>query len=147
MPEPADPAPKKYALKPKEFERVNAPRGEEAPSDDHDVYKILQQVRAREAADGFDVVAPPVAPVKSRRKRDYWLLLFAGNGLMLAIFMVEIFIGFQVQCLAARMPGELNHLFYYAFHEGRPMFFLPAVCMSAYTGALTWLMFGVMRKY
>ncbi len=66
MSEPDDPPPKKYALKDAESERVNAPRGTDAPSADHD---------------------------------------------------------------------------------GLPMFFLPAMCMTGYSGALTWLMFGVMGRY
>lgn len=140
------PAPVRYILKPREFTPVNAAPGTEARSADHDVFAILQQVRAREAAAGLDKIAP-VAPLKSRRKRDYWLLLIGGNGLMLTLFLVQLFIGFQVQCLAAHMPGELNNLFRYALHDGRPMFLLPGLCMTGYSTALTWLMFGVMGRY
>ena len=136
----------RYALKPWEFTAVNAPRGTEEKSAEHDVNEILKQVRASEAAAGIGELAP-VPPPKNRRRRDYLLLLIGGNGLMLLLFVVEIFIGFQVQCLAARMPGELNHLLHFAVHEGRPMFFLPAFCMTGYTAALSWLMFGVMGKY
>lgn len=146
MPDAEDPPPKTYALKPRQFERVNAPRGTDAPSDDHDVFKIRQQVRAREAADGLDEVKL-VAPPRSRRRRDYLLLLAAGNLFMLTTFCIEIYVGFSVQSLAAGMPEQFPRLVYYAWHEGRPMFFLPAVCMSAYSGALTWLIFGVMAKY
>ena len=103
-------------------------------------------MRAREAAAGIGEVVP-APPRKSRRRRDYLLLLVAGNGLMLVLFSVEIFIGFQVQCLAARMPEEFSNLVHYALHEGRPMFFLPAMCMTAFTVALSWLMFGVMGDY
>lgn len=146
-PEPeAFPAPVRYSLKPREFIAVNAPRGTEEKSAEHDVFELRKQVRAHEAAAGIGEVAP-VPPQKNRRKLDFVLLLVGGNGLMLALFCVEIFVGFQVQCLAARMPGEINRLFHYALHEGRPMFFLPAACMTGYTIGLSWLMFGVMRKY
>ncbi len=123
MPEPDDPPSKKYALKEAAFERVNPPSGMDAPSAEHDVFAILSAVRRRETEAGLDTVRPAQLPVY-RRRRDYLILLIAGNSLMLTLFCVEIFIGFQVQCLAVRMPGELNHLIHYALHEGRPMFFL-----------------------
>ena len=136
---------RKYALKAAEFVAVNAPRGTDAPSDAHDVMAILAGVRAREAQAGLGEVTP-AAPRRSRRKRDF-LLLLAGNGVMFAIFLVELFLGFQVMCLAAQMPGEFTRLLRYAFTEGRPMFFLPGLCMAGYTAALSWLMFGVMGDY
>ena len=141
----AAPSPK-FTLKPEAFTAVNAPRGTDAPSADHDVFEILKQVRAREAAAGIGEVVP-APPRKSRRRRDYLRLLVAGNGLMLVLFSVEIFIGFQVQCLATRMPEEFSNLVYDTLHEGRPMFFLPAMCMTAFTVALSWRMFGVMGDY
>ena len=141
----AAPAPK-FTLKPKDFTALNAPRGTDAPSADHDVYEILKQVRAREAAAGIGEVEL-VPPPRSRRRRDFLLLLIGGNAFMLGLFLVELFLGFQVMCLAARMPGEFSNLVRYAVHEGRPMFVLPAMCMTCYTTALSWLMFGVMHDY
>jgi len=146
MPEPDDPPPRKYVLKDAEFERVNAPRGTDAPSADHDVFALLADVRKREAAAGLDTMKEAALP-KYRRRRDYLVLLIAGNAFMLLLFCVELFIGFQVFCLAAQMPGEFNRLVYYVWHDGLPMFFLPAMCMTGYSGALTWLMFGVMNRY
>lgn len=145
LPGPAAPLPR-FTLKAREFTVVNAMIGPEEKSAHHDVYEILKQVRASEAAAGIGELAP-APPPKNRRRRDYLLLLIGGNGLMLALFMVEIFIGFQVQCLAARMPGELNHLLRYAVTDGRPMFLLPAFCMTGYTTGLSYLMYGVMGKY
>lgn len=146
-PEPESfPPPVRYALKPRQFTAVNAPRGTEVKSAELDVFELRKLVRTREAAAGIGEVTPiPAQP--SRRRRDYLLLLIGGNAVMLTLFCMEIFMGFQVQCLAARMPGELNRLLYYALHEGRPMFFLPAACMTGYTVGLSWLMFGVMGKY
>jgi hypothetical protein len=148
LPSPADlaPVPRKYVLKPAEFTAVNAPAGTDAPSDVHEVRAILQAVRAREAELGLGEVTP-APPRHSRRKRDFLLLLAAGNGAMLALFLLEVFLGFQVMCLAAQMPGQFDNLVRYAMHEGRPMFFLPALCMAGYTTALWWLMFGVMSDY
>ena len=78
--EPADPPPKKYETKPREFERVNAPAGDAGKSTEHDVYKILQHNRAVEQQAGLNEVK--IRPVKSRRKRDYWLTLLLGNLLL-----------------------------------------------------------------
>jgi hypothetical protein len=82
--------------------------------------------------------APGMIPAsRRRRRRDYLLLFLAGNSLMLTLFSIEIFLGFQVQCLAARVPNEFYQLLNYALHDGRPMFFPPAVCMTAYSAAIT----------
>lgn len=138
--------PPRYVLKSREFIAVNAPRGTDEKSADHDVHEILKHVRAREAAAGLDEVAPMARP-RLRRKRDYLLLLLGGNGLMLTLFLMELFLGFQIQCLAAGMPGEFGRLVYYAWHDGRPMFLLPGALMAGYSVMLSWLMFGVMGKY
>ncbi len=72
--DPADPPPKKYEFKPKEFERVNAPPGSSVgKSTEHDVFAILQQNRAIEQRKGLGEIE--IKKVRSRRKRDYWLLL------------------------------------------------------------------------
>jgi len=74
--EPVDPPPKKYDLKPRKFELLNRkdPAGKGA---EHDVHTILKQNRAAEQRQGLDEVT--IRPTKSRRKRDYWLLLFSVN--------------------------------------------------------------------
>ena len=73
----SDPPRKTYGLKPKEFERVNAEPGTQAPSDDHDVYAILQANRAREQQHNLGAVE--IKTVQSRRRRDYWTLLASLN--------------------------------------------------------------------
>lgn len=78
------PPPRQFKLKPKEFERVNAPPGTDAKSDDHDVYAIRRQLREREQAAGLDNVAAP-PPKKSRRARDYWVGLALGWGALIAV--------------------------------------------------------------
>ena len=93
----------------------------------------------------------PIPPAPSLPARESLWLRFVRSivaiGLTLVLFSVEIFIGFQVQCRAARMPEEFSNLVHDTLHEGRPMFFLPAMCMTAFTVALSWLMFGVMGDY
>jgi hypothetical protein len=85
---PGGPAPKKYGLKPREFERVNAPRGTLGHSAAHDVYAIRQELRAREQASGLDEIAPR-PPRVSRRKRDYWLLMAVGNALLVTLMLLS----------------------------------------------------------
>ncbi len=80
--EPVDPPPKKYELKPREFERLNRkdPAGKGA---EHDVHAILEQNRSAEQRMGLDTVT--IRPAKSRRKRDYWLLLLTVNSVFASV--------------------------------------------------------------
>ncbi|MBA3850461.1 MAG: hypothetical protein C0502_10790 [Opitutus sp.] len=98
MPEETDPPPKSYALKPKEFEHVNAPRVEagETPSPAplaNDVFAIQRDLRAREIAAGMDTLKPADRPRSTKRRRDFWLLLLAVNG----IFVPLALWGFRTQ--------------------------------------------------
>lgn len=104
-PDEPDPPPRTFGFKPKEFERLNQPAGSQAPmpsaqdlaklaggepraaagkpagprpGDPNDVFSIRRELRAREHAEGGDRIA--IKKVRSRRKRDYWLLLVAANG-------------------------------------------------------------------
>lgn len=92
VPDDADPPRKNYALKPKEFERLNAPRPDAhspAPPEPtpaaNDVFAIQRQLREREIAAGMDELAPPHRPVRRRRKRDYWLLTILTNGALIPL--------------------------------------------------------------
>jgi hypothetical protein len=108
--EPDEPPRKNYGFKKREFKRDNAPgaavptakelailSGQRAPAapkpglsamgpakadDPNDVYAVLQQNRAVEKKLGLGDVE--IKKVKSRRKRDYWLLVIPSN-LLLAI--------------------------------------------------------------
>lgn len=86
MPDEADPPRKTYGFKPKEFERVNAPRpeGDVAPPSPaaNDVFAIREQIRRREIAAGMDELKPVERPAANRRRRDYWLLLVGGLALI-----------------------------------------------------------------
>lgn len=90
MPDTPDPPRKNYGFKPKDFERVNAPRPEagaapETPPMANDVFAIRRDLRAREIATGGDELAPPDRPVRRRRKRDYWLLTLVINGVLIPL--------------------------------------------------------------
>jgi hypothetical protein len=90
-----DAPPRQFKLKQKEFERVEPlaqPPAARAPElderaragDPNDVFALRQQLRAREQSQGMDAMqAAP--PRKSRRKRDYWLLMILGNGFFVAL--------------------------------------------------------------
>lgn len=104
--EPDDPPRKVYGFKEREFKRDNAPaaaapppptvkelammagaptadpsRRKAAPTakpgDPNDVYAVLQQNRQSAAKHGLNEVE--IKKVKSRRKRDFWLILVGGN--------------------------------------------------------------------
>ena len=187
MSDPDDPPRKHYELKPREFERVNAPPAPpsqplspaDAPStvsslDPHapvdvrslarmathdgpllsrtphaerpnDVHAILRHNLAVADAAGLNQLSSQPRRT-SRRTRDFWLLLLGGNLLILAIFGLQLFVGFQVMCLAAKMPLELGNLIRYAL--GTPhLLAIPALGSMFYSSALAWLMFGVMNRY
>jgi hypothetical protein len=103
VPDETDPPRKHYGFKDREFKRDNltgaeagaaptaqdlakmagpvtrsAPVGGSAKAGDpNDVYAILQQNRAAETKAGGDEVE--IRKVRFRRTRDYWLMLLAGN--------------------------------------------------------------------
>ncbi|MBX3736856.1 MAG: hypothetical protein KF715_09220 [Candidatus Didemnitutus sp.] len=115
MPDQPDPPRKNYGFKPKEFERVNAPRSEagephDTPPPANDVFAIQRELREREIAAGLDELAPSHRPNWRRRKRDYWvtMILLNGVGLPLAIW------GYRTQnavlfvyCLAGLVIADL----------------------------------------
>jgi hypothetical protein len=189
-----DPPRKFYQLKPKEFERVNAPRpGDEsaappasptsskspessksptpspsgpidvrqlaklasantrllsgnAPANRaNDVHAMLAGNHARADAAGLnDIAFQPRR--RSKRKRDYWIVLIAGNGLIVGAYATQIVIGFQVQCIAARMPFEFFNLIRWAVSTPA-MYAIPSLGILFFSAGLTWLMFHVMNDY
>lgn len=125
MPDEADPPRKTYAFKPKDFERVNAPRpeGDAAPPTPpaNDVFAIREQIRQREIAAGMDELKPLGRPAANRRRRDYWLLLVGGLALIGATAAV---VGFNTITVAFAFSGSI-----------------------LYTIGLTWVMWFVMEPY
>lgn len=85
--EPDDPPRKYYGVKPREFEKLNAPGRAPDKSVEHDVFAMLQQNRAVEKQTGKDEIFVSKKQ-KSRRKRDYWLATIGFN--MLIVGMVAV---------------------------------------------------------
>jgi hypothetical protein len=72
-----DPPPVKHTLTTAKFEALNEPTAipTSAPTD---VHQVLRDNLTRENAAGMNAVKP-VPPRRSRRKRDFWLMLVLGN--------------------------------------------------------------------
>lgn len=115
-----DPPRRHYQFKEREFERVNPRTGEatdSAPIDindlyrsanaqrpgvtppakpppaDNDVLAMLRENHARAEAAGLNEITPPPKR-KSKRLRDYWLLMLLGNGFLIPAFpMNPVFAG------------------------------------------------------
>jgi hypothetical protein len=77
LPSDDDSPPVKHALTTATFEALNAPTSGSAPHPT-DVHQVLQDNLARENAAGINDLKPK-PPRRSRRKRDYWLVLIFGN--------------------------------------------------------------------
>lgn len=147
-PDKPDPPPRTYGFKPKEFERLNAPSSAAAPAptaqdlarlsgpvrapspapaptatpkpgDPNDVLTLLQQNRRVEHHHGGDQVQ--VRPIRSRRRRDYWLLLLVGNFIFVALPVV---LGLNAVTVISAFAG-----------------------LVLFNLALTWIMWIVMSDY
>ncbi len=143
--EPEDPPPKVYGFKERAFKRDNArtsdappmptakelatlagpvvssPRGATGPrpGDPNDVFTHLQGNRAVEKRHGLDEME--IKKVRSRRRRDYWLLLVTSEMLLGTI----------------TWQGRAN-----------PFVFVGALAgMVLFGVAVTWIMWQVMDKY
>lgn len=107
-----DPPRKVYGFKDREFKRDNAPTGSVPPpptvkelammagpvipspkgatgpkaGDPNDVYSALQHNRTIEKMHGGDQVE--IRQIKSKRVRDFWLLLIGGNLLIVGVVVV-----------------------------------------------------------
>ena len=144
MPDEADPPRKNYGFKEREFKRDNARRSGESPlptakelaimsgsvvrskttgaakaDDPNDVYGVLEANRAVEKKHGLNEVE--IREIKSRRKRDYWLLLISSEVVLGAIAVVGRSNPFVLAC--------------------------SVVGMGLVGFGLTWIMWQVMNKY
>jgi len=141
-----DPPRKNYGFKDRDFQRDNAASsavpplptakelaimagpvaqhgraaaGKRKADDPNDVYAALEKNRAVEKKLGLNEVE--IRELKSRRKRDYWLLLITSQCALGAVAYV----------------GRAN-----------PFFFVGAIAAMGFTAAaLTWIMWQVMNKY
>lgn len=117
-PEPPRPP---LTFKPTEFERVNAAPTDEPPPPANDIFALQRELRAREIASGMDELKPVETPRRSRRRRDYWFLLAAGN------------LGF----VALAAISSLNAIALVYTFSG----------IILYSVGLTWVMWFVMSDY
>lgn len=129
VPSDSEPPRKLYGFKPKEFERVNAPRPEssDTPAEPtppaNDVFAIQRDLRAREIAAGMDEIAPPPRPVSTKRRRDYWLLMLLGNGLFVPLAL-------------------------YGLRASNPVLAVYALAgATLFSLGLSWVMWAVMSRY
>lgn len=143
MPDEPDPPRKVYGFKEREFKRDNAVGGDATPSakdlarmagpvtrsgpektgakptDPNDVFKVLEQNRSVEKAHHRDDIE--IRKVRSRRKRDFWLILVGGN---LAIIGGVYFSGVSVITLVFGLAG-----------------------LVIFSIGLSWIMWQVMDRY
>jgi hypothetical protein len=148
MPDEADPPRKVYGFKEREFKRDNAPASASPPAptakelamlstakrpvpagqprtaptktdDPNEVFNVLRANRAVEEQVGLTEME--IREIKSRRKRDYWLVLIGGN---LAIVGAVAVSGFNPITAIFGLAGFIM-----------------------FTLGLTWVMWQVMNKY
>jgi hypothetical protein len=110
----------------------------------NEVHDMLKQNLAVANAAGLNAVAP--VRKYHRRKRDFLVLMIGGNLFIVTVYSVELLIGFQVQCLAAHLPFELYNLIRYAFSN--PVIYgIPLICMTFFSVAVSWILYGVLDDY
>jgi hypothetical protein len=110
----------------------------------NDVHAMLAQNEAVAEAHGLNAVKP--VQKFRRRKRDFRILLVAGNLFIPILYLAPNFIAYQVQALASRQIPDLGKYALFIL-ANPPMFVLPVAIMIFYSGLLVWLMFGVMDDY
>jgi hypothetical protein len=143
--EPDDPPPKAYGFKEREFKRDNvrapgaeplptakelaimagpiiaSPKGATGPKagDPNDVYAALQHNRAVEKELTGDEIE--IRRIKSRRRRDYWLIMLSSEALLGTITVLG---------------------------RGNPMTFVCGLAGMVLVGvSVTWIMWQVMDRY
>ena len=146
MPDEADPPRKNYGFKEREFKRDNPLASEAAPmptakelaimagpvaqhgkaaagaekkDDPNDVYAVLQGNRRVEKKQGLDEFE--IKQIKSRRKRDYWLLMITVESTLAVVAVL----------------GHSN-----------PFVLVGSVAaMGLFGASITWVMWQIMSKY
>lgn len=146
MPDEPDPPRKNYGFKDRDFKRDNTHSSGESPvptakelaimsgpvakhgqaavgsakaDDPNDVYAVLEENRAVAKKHGLNEIE--IKLLKSRRKRDYWLLLLSSEALLAVLAF---------------------------FGRGNPFVFVGSIAAMGFVAfGLTWLMWQVMNKY
>jgi hypothetical protein len=111
----------------------------------NEVHDMLRGNLAVEDAAGLNELSP-MPRKRSRRRRDFWVLVIGTNALIALVYSAQMFMGFQVMCLAAGMPAEFGNLVRFAITN--PANYILAVAgMVFFTVAWWWLLYGVMDDY
>jgi hypothetical protein len=128
-----------------------APPGGTAPappaptSAEHDVNSLLRFNYEIDRKRGHFKL-PPLPARRSRRTRDYLVLLFGIGVLIFTVLGFEAVLAVSLQVMAAQMPDQfwpiLNMVL---FHS--PIMAWGLAAFFFYWVALTWLMFGLMDDY
>jgi hypothetical protein len=122
-----------------------APAPAKPVSAEHDVSSLLQFNHEVEKRNGLFKLVPMLAR-KSRRRRDYFVLLFGIGGLIFVVLLCEAVLAVSLQTMAARMPEQFwPILTQVLFHS--PILAFGFASWVFYAAALTWLMFGLMEDY
>ena len=111
----------------------------------NDVHALLAGNHACAEAAGLNAVALPSGR-RSRRRRDFRLLLAGGNAFIFAVFAAPTVVAFQVQLLASRQTFELSALLRH-IAAAPALYAIPALGSVAFSAALAWLMFHVIEDY
>lgn len=120
-------------------------RGNHPANHPNEVHAMLRDNLAAEQAAGLHELKP-LPPKRSRRRRDFWVLVIGTNSLIAVVYAVQVLVGFQVMCLATRMPAQFGNLVLFALDH--PASYILAIAgMAFFTVAWWWLLFGVMDDY
>jgi hypothetical protein len=111
----------------------------------HDVPSLLQFNLAIENKRGLHKLKPLLFR-RSRRRRDYLVLMAFIGVVIFSTLVIESFVAVQVQVLAARMPDQFWPIFNAVlFHS--PILAWGLAAFATFAIALGWLMFGLMDDY
>lgn len=125
-----------------------APASGDAPSTSepsvsapHHVPSLLQFNLAIEKRLGQHELSP-LPQRRSRRRRDYLVLMTMIGVLIFSVLVVECFIGVQVEVLAARMPDQFWPIFKAVLFQG-PILAWGLAAFATFAIAFGWLIFGL----
>lgn len=114
-------------------------------SAEHDVPSLLRFNQAIDEKRGLFAIAPKIAR-RSRRRRDYFILLFGVGALIFVVLLCESVLAVSIQTMAARMPDQFwPILTQVLFHS--PILLWGVASFTFYAVALTWLMYVLMDDY
>jgi hypothetical protein len=111
----------------------------------HDVFALLRLNLATEKGRGLHELAPR-PPKKSRRRRDYFVVLGCIGAAIYAVLLFEAVLAVSLQVMAAGMPDQFWPILHAVlFHS--PILAWGLAAFFFYAVALGWLMFVVMDDH